>query len=271
MRLIDIPPYRREGINYDPKEGHFLVRELVEKMRRKGQLEGVEVDIDDAYPTEHTGKNRDEEVLAYLSVGIIRRVREICATGKYDAIVTSGPIEPGFFASRMISNIPIAFCLHSAVHVASLVGDRFAIIQSHDPGALIERHFVQLYGLSHKLISVRNISSSPPHIAGLVRKYKGEDRIKVPEIKKTVHDVVDHCIEAIDKDRVDSIIIGGPYFEVFEDEIRQVLEERGYGEIQLICMLSSAVEMAKAMVNMKLMQSPRAYPSDSLKAKPEFR
>jgi hypothetical protein len=33
MKLIDIPPYRREGINYDPKEGHFLVRELVDKMR----------------------------------------------------------------------------------------------------------------------------------------------------------------------------------------------------------------------------------------------
>jgi hypothetical protein len=73
------------------------------------------------------------------------------------------------------------------------------------------------------------------------------------------------------QDRVDSIIIGGPYFEVFEDEIRQSLDDGGYGEIQLICMFSSAVEMAKAMVDMKLVQAPRAYPSDNLKAKPEFR
>jgi hypothetical protein len=29
--------------------------------------------------------------------------------------------------------------------------------------------------------------------------------------------------------------------------------------------------MAKLMVNMKLAQAPRAYPSDALKAKPAFR
>jgi len=34
---------------------------------------------------------------------------------------------------------------------------------------------------------------------------------------------------------------------------------------------AAAVEMARAMVNMKLTQAPRAYPSDSLKAKPAFR
>ena len=270
MRLIDIPPYRREGANYDEK-GHILVRELIEKLKRKGQLDGVEIDIDEGYPTEHTGKNRDEEVLAYLTVGIIKRVRAISEMGEYDAIVTSGPTEPGFFAGRMIARIPVAFCLHSAVHLASLIGDRFAIVGSNDPAALIYRHFVQLYGLGHKLISVRNISSSPPHIAGYVRKYKSGERMNVPEIKKIVDDMVNHCAKAIEQDRVDSIIIGAPFFEVLEDEIRQALDEAGYSEIQLICMFSAAVEMAKAMVNMKLIQSPRAYPSDSLKAKPEFR
>ncbi len=270
MKLIDIPPYRREGANYDEK-GHILVRKLVEKMRSKGQLEGVEIDIDESYPTNHSGKNRDEEILAYLSVGIIKRIREISEMGKYDAIVTSGPIEPGFFAGRMISKIPIAFCLHSAVHVASLIGDRFTIIQSHDPGALIERHFVQLYGLGHKLASVRSISSSPPHIAGFVRQYNREEGVKVPELKKIVEDVRDQCVKAIEEDRVDSIIVGGPYFEVLEDEIRRALDEAGYSEIQLICMFSAAVQIAKAMVNMQLMQAPRAYPSDSLKAKPRFR
>jgi hypothetical protein len=29
--------------------------------------------------------------------------------------------------------------------------------------------------------------------------------------------------------------------------------------------------MAKVMVEMKLMQAPRAFPSDALKAKPEYR
>ena len=40
--------------------------------------------------------------------------------------------------------------------------------------------------------------------------------------------------------------------------------------MQLSDGLSAAVEMAKAMVSMKLKQAPKAYPSDGLKAKPEF-
>lgn len=271
MKLIDIPPYRGAGINYSPTEGHFVVRELVANMKKKGQLEGVEIDIDDGYPTEHSAENRDEEVLANIAVGVIKRIREISEAGKYDAIITSGSIEPGFFAGRMVSKIPIAFCLHSAVHVASLIGDKFTIIEGTDEQALIIRHYVQLYGLSHKLVAVRYISRSSTYTMKFIRDYKKEERLKVPEVKKLIDDQVAQCITAIDEDRVDSLILGGPYLQCFEDEIREGLDKSGYNEIQLISEFPAAVEMAKAMVNMKLTQAPRAYPSDSLKAKPRFR
>jgi len=248
-----------------------LVTEIVENMRKKGQLEGVEIDIDDGYPTDHVGENRDEEVLANITVGFLKRVREISEMGKYDAIVTSGSIEPGFFAGRMISKIPIAFCLHSAVHVASLIGERFTIIEQSDPMGQIIRHYLQLYGLGHKLVSVRTISRSSTYTMGFILKYKKEERIKVPEVKKLIDDIVAECVTAIEKERVDSIILGCPPLQCFEDEIRQVLNEAGYDEIQIICELPAAVEMAKAMVNMKLIQAPRVYPSDALKAAPEFR
>jgi len=269
MRLIIVPPYR--GVNYTLTEGHFDKRELIAKMEKKGQLEGVEIDIDDACPLEHTTENRDEEFLANITVGFLKRVKECSEMGKYDAIATCGSIEPGFFAARMISKIPIAFCLHSAVHVASLIGDRFSIIELTDVMAAIIRHHVQLYGLSYKLASVRTLSRSSTYMLGLLRKYKKEERMKVPEIKKVVADAVARCITAIEEDRADSLILGCPPFQCFEDEIRQGLDEAGYEEIQLIGELSAAVEMAKAMVNMKLTQAPRAYPGDYLKAKPEFR
>lgn len=248
-----------------------MVTEIVENMRKKGQLEGVEIDIDDGYPTDHVRENRDEEVLANITVGFLKRVREISEMGKYDAIVTSGSIEPGFFAGRMISKIPIAFCLHSAVHVASLIGERFTIIEQSDPMGQIIRHYLQLYGLGHKLVSVRTISRSSTYTMGFILKYKKEERIKVPEVKKLIDDIVAECVTAIEKERVDSIILGCPPLQCFEDEIRQVLNEAGYDEIQIICELPAAVEMAKAMVNMKLIQAPRVYPSDALKAAPEFR
>jgi len=271
MKLIDIPPYQGTGINYSPTEGHFVVRELVANMKKKGQLEGVEIDIDDGYPTDHITENRDEEVLANIAVGFLKRVREISEMGKYDAIVTSGSIEPGFFAGRMISKIPIAFCVHSAIHVASLIGDRFTIIEGADEQGPIIRHYVQLYGLNDKLVSIRMISRSSTYTMKFLRQYKKDERMKVPEVKKLIDDQVAQCITAIEEDRVDSLILGGPYLQCFEDEIRQGLDEAGYDEIQLICEFPAAVEMAKAMVNMKLIQAPRAYPSDSLKSKPKFR
>ena len=106
---------------------------------------------------------------------------------------------------------------------------------------------------------------------GFIRKYKKEERINIPEVKKILDNTMSQCIAAIEKDMADSLIIGCPALQPFEDDIRQRLDESGYHEIQLISELPAAVEMAKVMVNMKLTQAPRAYPSDSLKAKPEFR
>lgn len=62
-----------------------------------------------------------------------------------------------------------------------------------------------------------------------------------------------------------------PHQQCFLDEVRQGLDAKGYQEINLMGSFAAAVEMAKAMVSMKLTQSPRAYPSDMLKAKPAFR
>jgi allantoin racemase len=271
MKLIIIPPYRRVGVNYSPTEGHFLVNKLVDNMRKKGQLQGVEIDIDEGHLTEHTAESRDAEVSANITVGFLKRVKECSQTGKYDAIVTSGGIDLGHFAARMISKIPIAYSVHSSVHIASLIGDRFTMIDLTDPIGLLSRHSVQNYGLSNKLASVRHVSRSSPYAAGLIQKYKKEERIAVPELKKLIGDVVAQCITAIEKDRVDSLILGCPHLQCLEDEVREGLDDSGYSEIQLICGLLAAVEMAKAMVNMKLIQAPRAYPSDGLRAKPEFR
>jgi len=67
------------------------------------------------------------------------------------------------------------------------------------------------------------------------------------------------------------LMIGAVSMHVFAGEVRKRLDEAGYEEIPVICSLPAAIEMAKVMVNMRLVQSPRAYPSALLKAKPKFR
>jgi allantoin racemase len=271
MKIIDIPPYR--GPNFTPESGHYLVKEVLAMMAQRGQLQGIEIDIDDGYPVDPTKptEKRDDEVLAMITPGLLSRVRHYSEMGKYDAIVTSGSIEPGFFAAREISKIPIACSIHAAVHVASLIGDRFSIIELTDPMAKIVRRYVESYGLGHKLASVRTLSQTSTFMMGIVRKVKKEDRLKTPEVRKHLDQIGERCAEAIEKDRADCLVLGCPPLQCLEDEIRVLLDQKGYGEIQLISEIPAAVEVARLMVNMKLIQSPRAYPREDLKAKPEFR
>ncbi len=272
MKLVVIPPYRLAGVNFTPTEGHFVLGELISNMKAKGQLAGVDIDIDEGFPSEHKGENRDEEVIAAVTVGFLKRVRAVNEMNKYDAIVSSGATDKGVDAARMISKIPITFSVHSSVHMASLIGDRFSIIFLNDALAVQVRHSVELYGLSNKLVSIRSIGGrSTPNVFGLIRRNKKEDRYKDPEVVKLVDDVVSECIKAIEEDRADTLIIGLGHLQVFIDEIRRRLDEAGYDEIRLICGVAAAVEMAKALVNLKLSQAPRAYPSGALKAKPKFR
>ena len=271
MRIIDIPPYRRAGVNYSPTEGHFMMRELVSSLRAQGQLEGIEIDIDEGEPTEHGEESRDEAVVASIAVGVVKRVKAVCAMGKYDAIITQAGIEPGFLAARMVSTLPIAYPVHSALHFASLLGEKCSVLTTTDAQAQIVRRNAQLYGLSHKLTSVRYVSRSSTYTMALVRKYPKAERLRASEVQEFAGSIVAQFVRAIEDEGVDTVIIGSPHQQCFMDEVRHGLDAAGYQEIRLMGAFAAAVEMARAMVNMKLMQAPRAFPSDALKAKPSFR
>jgi allantoin racemase len=271
LRIVDIPPYRRVGVNYSATEGHFMMRELISSLKAKGQLDGVEIDIDEGEPTDHGEESRDEAVVANIAVGVVKRVKAVCELGKYDAIITQAGIEPGFLAARMVSTLPIAYPVHSAMHFASLLGEKFCVLTTTDAQAMIVRRNAQLYGLNHKLTSVRYVSRSSTFTMALVRKYKKAERMNSPEVMEFAGSIVDQFVRAIEDEGADTVIIGSPHQQCFLDEVRQGLDAKGYHEINLMGAFAAAVEMARAMVNMKLKQAPRAYPSDLLKAKPAFR
>ncbi len=270
MRLVDIPPYRGAGYEYNPKEGPWI-RELLDNLRERGQLDGVEVEIDEGHFTDHKYETRNEEVWANLAPGFLKRVRECSESGRYDAIICHVPIDEGAFAAQFVSKIPVALALHSAVHFASFIGDRFSIIDISDQHGPRQRHLVQNYGLNHKLMSIRTINRTSTQVMRLVRQYPREERARAPEIQGIILDAVVQGINAIEKERVDTLILGFPGLELLQKEIRQGLDEKGYDEIPMVCMFTASVEMAKAMVNLGLKQAARAYPGDQLRAKPEYR
>ena len=162
-----------------------MMRELISTLKAKGQLDGVEIDIDEGEPTDHGEESRDEAVVANIAVGVVKRVKAVCELGKYDAIITQAGIEPGFLAARMVSTLPIAYPVHSAMHFASLLGEKFCVLTTTDAQAMIVRRNAQLYGLNHKLTSVRYVSRSSTFTMALVRKYKKAERMNSPEVMAT--------------------------------------------------------------------------------------
>ncbi len=263
IKMVLIPPYRNPVVNWAP-----VLHELVENYRKKGGLDGINIDIDDGYLVDDPSENRDEEVLAIISVGFIIKAKHYSASGKYDAIVSTAGLDPGFVASRVVCKTPIVGAIHSAVHTASLIGERFSIIHVVAPTTLSIKHAVERYGFGHKLASARFVDRWSQNIYGFLQKYSKEERSAVPEGKIITEEIANQCIAAIEQDRADSLLFLCEPIQAFEDEVRQRLDASGYEEIPIICGLPAGIEMARAMVNMKLMQTARAYPNRDLKAKP---
>ncbi|MDP2242279.1 MAG: aspartate/glutamate racemase family protein [Burkholderiales bacterium] len=269
MRLVAIPPYRNPAVGWG-----WVLRHLVEDYRKTGALEGVEVDVDEGYLVDSTSEARDEEVLAVINVGIINKVKEYAQTGKYDAIVLTGGIDPGFVAARVVlqHKLPVTGAIHSALHVASLIGERVSEIHTVPSSSLIVRQLGQRYGFNDKLVSVRIPMHTSTEAFGFLLKYKDNwpQRLNDPGLKKIMDDITTECIAAVEENRADAVIFACEHLQACADGVRQRLDNAGYHEIPIIRALPAGLEMAMAMVNMKLLQTARAYPGHGLKAAPKY-
>jgi Asp/Glu/hydantoin racemase len=267
MRLVIIPPYQNPIVNWT-----FILRELLADAGKRGQLAGVTADIDEGAFTESTSESRDEESRANMSAGLIRKAREYARSGQHDAIILTGGTDPAFAAARLAANIPVTASLHSALHAASLIGERCSLISLTASSALAGKHCAVTYGLDHKLASARYVNYSTTAVYKLLLQYQNnwEERLKDAALIKVIDDLTVQCLAAVEKDRVDSLVISVEPMEALEKALRQRLDAAGYEEIPLISGFAAALEMAKTLVNMKIIQAPRAYPGATLKAKPEY-
>ncbi|MEI9478283.1 MAG: aspartate/glutamate racemase family protein [Deltaproteobacteria bacterium] len=225
-----------------------------------------------AHKVESSSERRDEEVLALISVGIIKKVKEYSQKGTYDAIVLTGALDPGFVAARLVSTIPVTGAIHSALQVASLIGERVSEIHTVPSSSLIVRHLGERYGLGHKLVSVRIPRHTSTETFGFLKKYRDNwpERLSDPGLKKIMDDITTECIAAIDENGADALILACEHLQACADGVRHRLDKAGYDEIPIIRALPAGLEMAKAMANMKLSQAARAYPGHDLKAAPKY-
>jgi len=264
MKLIVIPPYKNPEADMV-----YVITRLLEKLKQKSRFENAEIDVVEGFPlAEHT-EARDAAFLANITPGFLSKVRAYSEMGGYDAIVSTGFLDPGFEAARMVSRIPVAGALHASLLLASLIGKRTSIVIGAMPLALAVRQVAEGYGLGHTLASLRSYGHSTTELLKLINKYRNR-LFESPEAGPITKDIVAQCVTAIEADRVDSLILGCEPTELWEDEVRKQLDAAGYDEIPLICPTLACVQMATVMVNLQLKQTPRAYPADTLRAQPAF-
>ena len=266
MKILILPPYQN-------KNGYtnLQARELMDNLVAKGQISEDEFIIDDGYFIEWEDDRRDSEFLANISLGIIKKVKTYQQSGGVDAVVGMGSMEPAFYPAREICSVPYLGALHSALHIASLIGDRCSVVEATDPQAILVRRHAKMYGFNEKLVSARHAGFSSTRMGKFLAEAPKDNRAASSDITEIIKQIVDQCVAAVEQDSADTVILSCMPLQILENEVRRDFDERGYDTIPLVCELSASVAMAQALVGMGLSHARVAHPRADDLLKPVWR
>jgi Asp/Glu/hydantoin racemase len=205
------------------------------------------------------------EEFALVAAGRLPIVREACASGKYNGIVLLGGGEPGFSASREIARpcgVPVTGCAFAQMHVASMLGNRFSVVD------LAENHNMYYYDLvvqhrfDHRCASIRNINyplPRPPDM-GQSAVHLAKNRAQRGETSEVVEAALREALAAIEEDGADVIIFGCSALYWLQPVLQKRLSDIGW-EVPVLEGYSCAITLCKAMVDLGVSASGLVYPS----------
>ena len=205
---------------------------------------------------------------AFMSVGNNRLplVREACASGKYNAIVLLGGGDPGYMEAREIGHhyrIPITTSAHAQMHIATMLGNRFSVIDISEVHNMHYYNLVVQYRFTAECASIRCIDYPLPRPSNLAARPIQTEKAQTErgERSEMLERSVTEAVAAIEDDGAEVIILGcsAAFW------MRPHLEERLHGigwDVPVLEGYGCAIEMAKLLVNLRQSVSGLAYPSD---------
>ena len=205
------------------------------------------------------------EEFALVAGGRLPIVREACASRKYNGIVLLGGGEPGFPAAREVAReygIPVTACAFAQMHVASMLGNKFSVID------LAENHNMYYYDLvvhhrfDRRCASIRNINyplPRPPDM-GQSAVHLARNRAQRGETSEVVEAAVREAVAAIEEDGADVITFGCSALFWLQPVLQKRLAELGW-EVPVLEGYSTAITLCKAMVDLGVNASGLVYPS----------
>jgi allantoin racemase len=206
------------------------------------------------------------EEFALVAAGRLPIVREACESGKYNAIVLLGGGEPGAFESREIARpygIPITSCAFSQMHVATLLGNKFSVIDMAEQHNMYYHNLIIRHRMDGHCASIRNVNFplARPGQDDERQFYNERAKAERGERSEMVEAAVEEAIAAIEEDGAEVITFGCSASFWLQPILKKRLAEIGW-EIPVLEGYSCAIELAKLMVNLKIDASGLTFPGD---------
>lgn len=209
-------------------------------------------------------ENREEFTL--VAADRLAIVRAACQSKRYNAIILLGGGEPGAFEAREIARaygIPVVSCGFAQMHIAKMLGNKFSVLDVAEQHNMYYSSLIRRHRLTDHCASVLNINlphwrpGAPDpemHLTAERERYYETNHSDVIDI------AVQAAIEAIEEDGAEVITMGcsGAFWMKWPMEER--LKEIGW-EVPVLEGYSSAVAVAKMMVDLKIDASGLTFPS----------
>lgn len=161
----------------------------------------------------------------------------------FDAVVINCAMNPAMEGLRELLDIPVVGAGLAVVHVASMLGDTFSIIDTGQQHWPYLRRVVASAGLLNKLASVRALNLTVSELSD--------------EPDTVSNRIVEEAIKAVEKDGAHVIVFGCTGMRRYAERLADEMEKYG---VPVVEPLSAAVNVAETLVRLKLIQSKVSYP-----------
>jgi Asp/Glu/hydantoin racemase len=206
------------------------------------------------------------EEFCYVAAARLPIVREACQSGKYNAIVLLGGGEPGFLESREIARkygIPVTSCAFSQMHIASMLGNKFSVIDFTESHNMYYYDLVVRHRFADRCASIRNINyhharpgyeNETPIDAEREKALRGEP-------SEAVERAVKEAVAAIEEDGAEVITFGCSDVFWLKTFLQKRLNDLGW-EVPVLEGYSCAIVLAKLFVDLGVDASGLNFPSE---------
>ena len=230
-------------------------------------LDGVDWEVHGGAPTTYGNwpvENRQE--FMFSGAARLPIVREACESGRYNGIVLLGGGEPGYQEAREIARpfgIPVASCAFSQMHVATMLGNKFSIIDLAESHSMYYYDLVLRHRMADRCASMRMINFPHERPGCEPGRPLHEERRKARAGQRSdaVEEAVEQAVAAIEEDGAEVIMFSCSGLFWLQPFVQQRLTELGW-EVPVLHGYKCAISLVKMMIDLGVDASGLMFPSD---------